>query len=103
VGSIAGEFSIRFEPNSTNTKQCAPIKSFGKKYLEDVVPEVNTRETVAHWCSVDTRIGTLTCVLEENHCFDAEMYADELQLEEHIDFREDHRSRLLGPLLAPLC
>lgn len=32
-------------------------------------------------------------MLEENHCFDAEMYADELQLEEHIDFREDHRSR----------
>jgi hypothetical protein len=32
-------------------------------------------------------------VLEENHCFDAEMYADELQLEEQIDFREDHRSK----------
>lgn len=31
-------------------------------------------------------------MLEENHCFDAEMYADELQLEEQIDFREDHRS-----------
>lgn len=57
------------------------------------MPEVNTRESVAHWCGVDTRIGTLTCVLEENHCFDAEMYADELQLEEQIDFREDHRSR----------
>ncbi|KAH3918541.1 hypothetical protein HBH56_037980 [Parastagonospora nodorum] len=74
--------------------QCAPIKSFGKKHLEDVVPEVNTRESVAHWCGVDTRIGTLTCVLEENHCFDAEMYADELQLEEPIDFREDHRINL---------
>jgi hypothetical protein len=56
------------------------------------VPELNTRESVAHWCGVDTRIGTLTCVLEENHCFDAEMYADELDLEEKIDFREDHRS-----------
>ncbi|KAH7080368.1 hypothetical protein BKA63DRAFT_531305 [Paraphoma chrysanthemicola] len=74
--------------------QCAPIKSYGKKHLEDVVPEVNTRESVAHWCGVDTRIGTLTCVLEENHCFDAEMYADELQLEEQIDFREDHRINL---------
>jgi hypothetical protein len=31
-------------------------------------------------------------VLEENYCFDAEMYADELELEEQIDFREDHRS-----------
>ncbi|CAO2650772.1 Nn.00g020640.m01.CDS01 [Neocucurbitaria sp. VM-36] len=74
--------------------QCAPIKSFGKKHLEDVVPEVQTRESVAHWCGVDTRIGTLTCVLEENYCFDAEMYADELQLDEQIDFREDHRINL---------
>jgi WD repeat-containing protein 48 len=74
--------------------QCAPIKSFGKRHMEDVLPEVNTQESVAHWCAVDTRIGTLTCVLEENYCFDAEMYADELQLEEKIDFREDHRINL---------
>ncbi|KAL5389641.1 hypothetical protein PMIN06_004762 [Paraphaeosphaeria minitans] len=73
---------------------CVPIKSFGKRHLEDVVPEVNTRETVAHWCAVDTRIGSLTCVLEENYCFDAEMYADELGLEENIDFREDQRINL---------
>ncbi|PSN73177.1 WD repeat protein-like protein [Corynespora cassiicola Philippines] len=74
--------------------QCIPIKSFGKRHLEDVVPEVNTRETVAHWCAVDTRTGSLTCVLEENYCFDAEMYADELDLEEDIDFREDQRINL---------
>ena len=48
--------------------QCAPIKSFGKRHMEDVLPEVNTQESVAHWCAVDTRIGTLTCVLEENYC-----------------------------------
>jgi len=59
------------------------------------VPEVNTVESVVAWCGVDTRIGTLTCVLEENHCFDAEMYADELALDEQIDFREDHRSMLI--------
>ncbi|KAF2739819.1 WD repeat protein-like protein [Polyplosphaeria fusca] len=74
--------------------QCAPIKAFGKRHLEDVVPEVNTRETVAHWCAVDTRTGSLTCVLEENYCFDAEMYADELHLEEKIEFREDQRINL---------
>ena len=74
--------------------KCVPIKSFGKRHMEDVLPEVNTQESVAHWCAVDTRIGTLTCVLEENYCFDAEMYADELQLEEQIDFREDHRINL---------
>ncbi|KAK0645315.1 UBP9-binding protein [Lasiodiplodia hormozganensis] len=74
--------------------KCAPIKSFGKRHLEDVAPEVNTTETVAHWCAVDTRTGSLTCVLEENYCFDAEMYADELQLEEAIEFREDQRINL---------
>jgi hypothetical protein len=34
-------------------------------------------------------------VLEENHCFDAEMYADDLEMDEQIDFREDHRSMFL--------
>ncbi|RAR09394.1 WD40 repeat-like protein [Stemphylium lycopersici] len=74
--------------------QCMPIKSFGKTHMEHVLPEVNTQDSVAHWCAVDTRIGTLTCMLEENYCFDAETYADELHLEEDIDFREDHRINL---------
>jgi WD repeat-containing protein 48 len=52
-------------------------------------------ETVAHWCSVDTRTGCLTCVLEENNCFDAEMYADELEIDEEIEFKEDQRSKLI--------
>lgn len=98
MGFTAGRFNVRILMTRTNKCQCAPIKSFGKKHLEDVVPEVQTRESVAHWCGVDTRIGTLTCVLEENYCFDAEMYADELQLDEQIDFREDHRSKLHIPL-----
>ncbi|KAF2842225.1 WD40 repeat-like protein [Patellaria atrata CBS 101060] len=71
--------------------KCVPIRSFGKRHLDDVIPEVNTTESVAHWVSVDTRTGSLSCVLEENHCFDAEMYADELDLQENIDFREDQR------------
>ncbi|KAF2638028.1 WD40 repeat-like protein [Massarina eburnea CBS 473.64] len=72
---------------------CVPIKSFGKRHLEDVEPEVNTKETVAHWCTVDTRTGSLTCVLEENYCFDAEMYADELKLDK-VEFRDDQRINL---------
>lgn len=79
-------------PHDLTLLQCVPIKSFGKRHLDDVVPEVSTRETVAHWCTVDTRTGSLTCVLEENYCFDAEMYADELELEEKIEFRDDQRS-----------
>jgi WD repeat-containing protein 48 len=73
-------------------RQCIPIKSFGKRHLEDVEPEVNTMEAVAPWCSIDTRTGRLAVVLEEYNCFDAEMYADELQLDEPVEFREDQRS-----------
>ncbi|EOD45508.1 wd repeat protein [Neofusicoccum parvum] len=87
-------FRDRDQESSTLHSACAPIKSFGKRHLEDVAPEINTTETVAHWCAVDTRTGSLTCVLEENYCFDAEMYADELHLEEAIDFREDQRINL---------
>lgn len=74
-------------------EQCVPIQSFGKRHLEDVAPEVNIAESIANWCAVDTRTGRLECVLEENYCFDAEMYADELDLEESLDFREDQRSK----------
>jgi len=70
-----------------------PIQSFGKRHLEDVMPEVNTTESVANWCGVDTRTGRLACSLEENYCFDAETYADELDLENACDFRDDQRSR----------
>lgn len=74
--------------------KCVPIKSFGKRHLEDVMPEVNTTESVANWCGVDTRTGRLACILEENYCFDAEMYADELNVENAGDFRDDQRINL---------
>ncbi|KAI0996516.1 UBP9-binding protein [Podosphaera aphanis] len=74
--------------------QCTPIKSFGKRHLEDVEPEVNTIEAIAPWCSINTRTGRLAVDLEEHNCFDAEMYADELQLDEGIEFREDQRINL---------
>jgi WD repeat-containing protein 48 len=83
----------------TNNTQCTPIKSFGKRHIEDILPSVNTTEMVAHWCQVDTRTGSLTCTLEENYCFDAEMYADELELEHKIEFREDQRSMHEAPFL----
>ncbi len=72
--------------------QCKPIESFGKRHLEDVEPEINTLEAVAPWCSIDTSSGTLTVVLEQYNCFDAEMYADELITEEPLEFRDDQRS-----------
>lgn len=60
--------------------------------MDDKIPELTVIGDVAHWCAVDTRIGSLTCVLEYNHCFDAEVYADELDFDERIDFKEDQRS-----------
>ncbi|KAK4455079.1 hypothetical protein QBC34DRAFT_391511 [Podospora aff. communis PSN243] len=74
--------------------KCRTIKSFGKRHLEDVEPEVNTLEAVAPWCSIDTSSGNLTVVLEPFNCFDAEMYADELTLEEPVEFRDDQRINL---------
>ncbi len=55
---------------------------------------MNTPESVANWCGVDTRTGRLAVALEENYCFDAETYADEAELEESIDVKEDQRSKL---------
>ena len=74
--------------------KCVPIKSFGKRHLEDVKDEITTSATVANWCTVDTRTGSVAVILEENTCFDAEMYADELELDEDIEFREDQRINL---------
>ena len=74
--------------------RCVPIGSFGKRHLEDVMPEVNTTESVANWCGVDTRTGRLACILEENYCFDAEMYADELDIKNAGQFRDDQRINL---------
>lgn len=78
-----------------------PIKSFGKQHLDDVVPQVNTIESVANWCAVDTRTGRLTVTLEENYCFDAEVYADETDFAKLVDFREDQRSVSLCPPSRP--
>ena len=73
---------------------CVPIKSYGKRHLEDVTPEVNTIEAVANWCGVDTRTGRLAVILEEIYCFDAEMYLDAWALDEPSVFREDQRINL---------
>ncbi|KIW81880.1 hypothetical protein Z517_04906 [Fonsecaea pedrosoi CBS 271.37] len=74
--------------------KCIPIKSFGRRHLDEVVPDVNTTESVANWCGVDTKTGKITVMLEENYCFDAEVYADELDLPSDLAFREDQRINL---------
>lgn len=70
-----------------------PIKAFGKAQIEDVLPAVNTTESVANWCTVDTRTGRLAVILEENVCFEAEMYADDLVNSQEFHFKDDQRSK----------
>jgi WD repeat-containing protein 48 len=72
--------------------KCIPVKSFGERHLEDVAMEVNTMDSIANWCQVDIRTGKLACVLEESYCFDAEIYADEADIEETLEFKDDQRS-----------
>lgn len=92
MGFAAGKIQLLNIFDVMLTEKCIPIQSFGKRHLEDVEPEINTVEAVAPWCSIDTRTGRLAVVLEEYNCFDAEMYADEFEVEEPIEFRDDQRS-----------
>ncbi|KAF2219090.1 hypothetical protein BDZ85DRAFT_59365 [Elsinoe ampelina] len=74
--------------------KCVPVKSFGKRHMEDVQPEVSTMESVPNWCTIDTRTGSLAITLEENTCFDAELYADEMEEYHDIEFKDDQRINL---------
>ncbi|TGZ83715.1 WD40 repeat-like protein [Ascodesmis nigricans] len=74
--------------------KCCVVKTFGQRHLEEVATEVNTIDSIANWCQVDTRTGRLACVLEENYCFDAETYADEADLDKSLEFRDDQRINL---------
>ncbi|KAJ5587331.1 uncharacterized protein N7459_003096 [Penicillium hispanicum] len=88
--------------------KCIPIQEFGKRHIDDVATEINTSESISHWCTIDVRTGRLSVILEPNRCFDAEVYADEVDLSEDdlSLFREDQRINLgkwiLRWLFAPL-
>lgn len=60
--------------------------------MDDVTSEVNTVDTIANWCTLDTRTGRLSVILEANRCFDGEIYADEAGIDDLSQFREDQRS-----------
>ncbi|KAK9352567.1 hypothetical protein V1523DRAFT_366516 [Lipomyces doorenjongii] len=81
--------------------KCVMVRSYGSRDIQDVADEINTFETMANWCQVNTRTGQLAVVLEESYCFDAEIYADEVAADlppqstvEPIQFREDQRINL---------
>lgn len=84
--------------------KCVPIKSFGTSLDIDTLAEEfnvygsNKMSSVSNWCTVTTRTGEVYVSLESSTCFDAEVYADELEDFEDelkdINFREDHRINL---------
>jgi WD repeat-containing protein 48 len=67
--------------------------------MDDVALEINTTESIAHWCTIDIRTGRLSVILELNRCFDAEIYADEADLDDQSQLRDDQRS--MTPSLYP--
>ncbi|KAE8407975.1 hypothetical protein BDV37DRAFT_205952 [Aspergillus pseudonomiae] len=86
--------------------KCVPIQSYGKRHIDDVASELNTIESIAHWCTIDIRTGRLSVILEPGRCFDAEVYADEAELPDYSQIRDDQRINLgkwiLRWLFAPL-
>ncbi|KAI9006960.1 hypothetical protein DFJ74DRAFT_690074 [Hyaloraphidium curvatum] len=46
--------------------------------FQQVVAQENTFDFAGTWCSLDNKTGAITVHLEENRCFDAEAYWDEL-------------------------
>ncbi|KAJ5120623.1 Protein of unknown function DUF3337 [Penicillium bovifimosum] len=88
--------------------KCTPIQSFGKRHIDDVEAEVNTIDSISHWCAIDVRTGRLSVILEPNRCFDAEVYADETDLPSSYvsELKDDQRINLgkwiLRWLFAPV-
>ena len=64
--------------------------------MDDVAFEINSSESIAHWCTIDIRTGRLSVILELNRCFDAEVYADEAELDDQSLLRDDQRSNVLA-------
>ena len=60
--------------------------------MDDVALEINSVEAIANWCTIDIRTGRLSVIVELNRCFDAEIYADEADLPDQTQLREDQRS-----------
>jgi WD repeat-containing protein 48 len=67
-----------------------------KEALDIVRERIEGESSTITWCTVDTRIGSLTVHVEENRCFDAEVYADEVGYKGDPAFKEDQRSKFAG-------
>ncbi|QSL65953.1 hypothetical protein MERGE_003090 [Pneumocystis wakefieldiae] len=73
-----------------NIITCTHVKNYGKCDINELEKELNTLDYVSNWCHVDTRIGALTVSLNEDSCFDAEVYADQIDICKNYGYNEDH-------------
>ncbi|KAL9051792.1 MAG: hypothetical protein Q9162_005786 [Coniocarpon cinnabarinum] len=77
-----------------NILKCVPIKSFGKRRIDEVFDASNPATSVPTWFEADTNTGALICTLDQDHCFLAEVYADELEEFKDMEIKEDQRINL---------
>ena len=82
--------------------ECKAVQSYGAKDIHEVEKQVNSSESVPNWCTVDTRIGSITVMLDERSAFDAEVYRDEMGFEDESDQRINIGKWVLRYLFANL-
>jgi WD repeat-containing protein 48 len=82
--------------------ECKQLQSFGAKDIFEVEKTVNSNENVPNWCTVDTRIGSITVMLDERNAFDAEVYRDEMGFNDEGDQRINIGKWVLRYLFANL-
>jgi WD repeat-containing protein 48 len=82
--------------------ECKHIQSYGAKEISEIEKQVNSNENVPNWCTVDTRIGSITVMLDERSAFDAEVYRDEMDLQDDGDRRINIGKWVLRYLFANL-
>ncbi|KAI9293814.1 WD40 repeat-like protein [Neoconidiobolus thromboides FSU 785] len=59
--------------------KCCFVRSYGQANIDEVYQEINSLISVPSWCTVDTKLGSLMVRLDENKCFDAEIYGDDIE------------------------
>lgn len=82
--------------------ECKHVQSFGAKDISEVEKSVNSNENVPNWCTVDTRIGSITVMLDERSAFDSEVYRDEMGYNDESDQRINIGKWVLRYLFANL-
>lgn len=82
--------------------ECKHIQSYGAKEISEIEKQINSNENVPNWCTVDTRIGSITVMLDERSAFDAEVYRDEMGFHDEGDQRINLGKWVLRYLFANL-